>query len=378
MTKLKNDNKHTGNHNRRYFFTIKVINAAYLVAIEHIDILVDESPPEVGIVLEGPMGSPDIDYTSSDDITVHWHNFIDHESGIKFYRIALGRECFYDLKNITPGQYKDSIVQEASHNSLKTVFPDGVGQYFVTVIAYNYAMSPSKPVCSDGVTLDKSIPNVSNVRIKNAKTVQSIGCHDRKPWLIKDDTSKIKLIGDICFHICANEPNDEILSVLPEQIENKSESADVSSFLCSMLERYRHNMIYTPSDLFEIHWNITEDHSQIANIYIGFGRDITSIGSPDLMTYVKVHDPTKYIQRHPGLIGEESVYAFIKVQNRASLERNIWFGPILADETPPICASVIRADVEGDNLVVKWTDAIFFDTEQKEEIGKIMFRIGMF
>jgi hypothetical protein len=53
-------------HNKRYFFTIKVINTAYLVAIEHIDILVDESPPEVGIVLEGLMGSPDIDYTSSD------------------------------------------------------------------------------------------------------------------------------------------------------------------------------------------------------------------------------------------------------------------------------------------------------------------------
>ena len=151
MTKLKTDNKHTGHHNRRYFFTIKVINAAQLVAIEHIDILVDESPPEAGRVLEGPMGSPDIDYTSFDEITVHWHDFIDYESGIKFYRIALGRECFYDLKNITPGQYNDSIVQESSHNSLKTVFPDGVGQYFVTVIAYNYAMCPSNPICSDGV-----------------------------------------------------------------------------------------------------------------------------------------------------------------------------------------------------------------------------------
>jgi hypothetical protein len=48
LTKLKTDNKHTGNHNRRYFFTIKVINTAQLVAIEHIDILVDESPPETG------------------------------------------------------------------------------------------------------------------------------------------------------------------------------------------------------------------------------------------------------------------------------------------------------------------------------------------
>jgi hypothetical protein len=61
--KLRSKNMHEGTHNKRYFFTIKVINTAYLVAIEHIDILVDESPPEVGIVLEGPMGSPDIDYT---------------------------------------------------------------------------------------------------------------------------------------------------------------------------------------------------------------------------------------------------------------------------------------------------------------------------
>ena len=119
-------------------------------------------------------------------------------------------------------------MQESSHHSLKIVFPDGVGQYFATVIAYNYAMSPSKPICSDGVTLDKSIPNVNNVGIKNGKTVQSIGCHDNKPWLIKEDTSKIKLIGDTCFHICENEPNDEILSVLLEKMKNKSENADVS------------------------------------------------------------------------------------------------------------------------------------------------------
>jgi hypothetical protein len=42
LTKLRTTDKHKGIHNRRYFFTIKVINAAYLVAIEHIDVLVDE------------------------------------------------------------------------------------------------------------------------------------------------------------------------------------------------------------------------------------------------------------------------------------------------------------------------------------------------
>ena len=45
--------KHIGNHNRNYYFTIKVTNIAELVTTEYIVILVDESPPETGVVLEG-------------------------------------------------------------------------------------------------------------------------------------------------------------------------------------------------------------------------------------------------------------------------------------------------------------------------------------
>ena len=49
IQKLKN----IGNHNRNYFFTIKVTNRAKLVNIEHMDVLVDDSPPETGVILEG-------------------------------------------------------------------------------------------------------------------------------------------------------------------------------------------------------------------------------------------------------------------------------------------------------------------------------------
>ena len=101
----------TGSHNRRYFFTVKVVNQAHLVGIEHVDILVDESPPETGVVLEGSVDSSDIDYTSNDDVTIHWHEFIDHESGIKLYRVALGRECMYNLSEIKTGLYNGYMVQ---------------------------------------------------------------------------------------------------------------------------------------------------------------------------------------------------------------------------------------------------------------------------
>lgn len=72
------------------------------------------------------------------------------------------------------------------------------------------------------------------------------------------------------------------------------------------------------------------------------------------------------------------MYVFIKVQNRAGLDRKVWFGPILADETAPICPPTIQTLIENGNLVIKWTSKIIFDTEQKEAIGKIMFRLGMY
>ena len=40
------------------------------------------------------------------------------------------------------------------------------GTYFVTVVAYNGAMDPSMPVCSDGNTIDQTPPLLSDVDIK--------------------------------------------------------------------------------------------------------------------------------------------------------------------------------------------------------------------
>jgi hypothetical protein len=62
--------------------------------------------------------SSDIDYTSNDDVTIHWHEFIDHESGIKLYRVALGRECMYNLSEIKTGLYNGYMVQEFVQNLL--------------------------------------------------------------------------------------------------------------------------------------------------------------------------------------------------------------------------------------------------------------------
>jgi len=53
LNKLQTFNKHMGNHNRNYFFEITVTNHANLSTTEYIDVLVDNSPPETGVIYEG-------------------------------------------------------------------------------------------------------------------------------------------------------------------------------------------------------------------------------------------------------------------------------------------------------------------------------------
>ena len=45
--------KNIGNHNRNYFFTVTVTNNAGQATTERLDILIDESSPQTGVVLEG-------------------------------------------------------------------------------------------------------------------------------------------------------------------------------------------------------------------------------------------------------------------------------------------------------------------------------------
>lgn len=42
------------------------------------------------------------------------------------------------------------------------------GTYYFTVVAYNRALDPSDPVCSDGVTIDSSVPGVKEVVVKDS------------------------------------------------------------------------------------------------------------------------------------------------------------------------------------------------------------------
>ncbi|XP_060084327.1 uncharacterized protein LOC132563603 [Ylistrum balloti] len=372
LNSLVHLNTHNGNHNRVYHFTLTVTNEARLHYVEHIEVLTDDSPPAVGMVREGPVGGPDIDYTSRDEIIVHWDGFIDHESGVQAYRVGLARTCLgreaIDHKNGTGVLEDDNEISifETTYKSALLILPEK-GQYFVTVVAYNNAREPSDPMCSDGVVLDKTPPVIVNVTMRGASVTGAVVCSDETAWYITKNLTRYRVNAD-CADLCRNTPVNEFASLLPVETSRETNQP------CQI--GVGHGIIYLPHDLIYLQWDIKDTSSQVHDVYIGIGSTKESGASPDLIDFHKSPHIYSYKQRHVGLSNGEEIFIFLKIINSAGLTTLSTFGPVIIDETPPICPSSLPVSIYNNSLDIYWDEGTFYDNEQKEPITKFVFRVS--
>ena len=124
-----------------------------------VSFLVDALPPSPGLVFDGLPGRVEEDVSPSNATFVgNWRWWKDHESGIRFYEVALGSQP--GLADMHPWTY----------NGLRTqaflALPDDrqmvqAGTYYMSVRATDHA-NHSVTASSDGVTIDIT-PPVSGV-----------------------------------------------------------------------------------------------------------------------------------------------------------------------------------------------------------------------
>ena len=96
FTHLVQAGTYSGDHHRHYHININCSNVAGLQTQLHIPVLVDVSAPTGGVVMEGPVGREEVDFTSQRVLHVRWHGFADHESGVLMYRVVLAARCLTD------------------------------------------------------------------------------------------------------------------------------------------------------------------------------------------------------------------------------------------------------------------------------------------
>ena len=196
-----------------YFVTVRAFNLAGLSSTKSSEgLVVDTSPPESGIVLDGVSGD-DVDWWRSDrGFGAHWTEFVDKESAISGYRWSIGTNG---------GGCQVLISSYVANNTTgycqSCVFVPGV-EYIVTVEATNGAGLKSEDF-SDGFVVDLTEPNSGAISVLRWKSNRELQMH----WTgASDDDSGIAecwLIGEF--------PNGTSVQTILANFESQTVTVDV-------------------------------------------------------------------------------------------------------------------------------------------------------
>ena len=169
-------------HDTDYLLSITVTNFARLsTTLDHF-VTVDTTPPTTGAVFDGQR-SPDIDYQDHVTLDAWWTGFFDRETDVAFYQYIFANSCAVaSVFNYPLNESSQATQTDLTSVQWKAL---GEGTYYITVVAYNHALQPSRAVCSDGVTVDLTPPSFVGVVIPGARV---------KPGLVVDNGGQFWLI----------------------------------------------------------------------------------------------------------------------------------------------------------------------------------------
>jgi hypothetical protein len=323
-------------------------------------------------VFDGPQDGSDIDYIDSKDIFFHWQGFNDHESGIMFYRIKVSNVCLSEEDNSSLTHSTGIHTVDTEESKIK-VNVNGTGWYVATVIAFNHAYEASSPACSDGVLYDNTPPIISTVKIQNLKMAPAVGCVNGKAWFINNFVEKhLVQMPNQCFEKCNNKTDHSILDFIPES------NFSTKNWICSNVNDFERTVFYLPNSRVRVNWTVFDNESNVTEIFIGFGSNLNSAISPDIMDFKSSPHQQYGDYLHSGLSSNSIFYLFVKAVNKAGKTTTASVGPIVIDETSPECVTKPNITIENATLAMKWSSDNFQDIEQEETIGIIHYRLSKY
>ncbi|XP_038051300.1 uncharacterized protein LOC119724354 isoform X2 [Patiria miniata] len=347
---------HIGAHDTDYFITLTVTNHARLITTKTIRITVDTSGPQVGVVNDGIRGSNEVDFQEGNDLSAHWEGFFDKESGVKFYQYLFDDSCWMDETSI--GRVKDEMTRTTStHASWTAPSP---GQYYVTVIAYNRALEPSEAVCSDGVVIDTSPPELTQIAISYARMWPGLAKDaEGRVWFINEHRRKMELM-DASSDCSAKAGLVDDLSVYPEMSDINETSAILQGDLDCLWISAVQQKFYLPTDKhLTISWTAEDTESSIYDYEVGYSSSLVI----DFFTSVSTSGHDHFMLHHPHFSHGSVLHVTVLAINKAQISTSKVIGPIIVDTTPPMFVGRVSVHVEDEYLIAEWGDSGFIDDE---------------
>ncbi|CAG2222618.1 unnamed protein product [Mytilus edulis] len=349
-----------GNHDSDYYIEIAVKNKALVQTILTKKITVDISPPHTGVVHDGLPGNPEIDYQQGMDLNAYWDQFFDRESGVFFYQYSVDTSCA-DKSAFSIDLNSTNIVETYNTFGSHTVIGDGT--YYFTVVAYNRALDPSEPVCSDGVTIDSSVPRVKEVVVKDAVITGG---------LVTD-------VNQTSYYILGNKATTLIdIDLYPlQRFDNNNSLIEVDGIVfCSNTSSAPSNIglsLYKAS-LLEMSWKPLDIPAKIFDYEVGFSSTAGS-AAPDIMAFESTKQHAHVRITHANIPDATEIYIILKTISKSNVEGLTTLGPCFMDTTSPDFTGSITVSLSGEYLVASWALNAFSDSEELFDMD-YQFAIG--
>ncbi|XP_041351012.1 uncharacterized protein LOC121369995 [Gigantopelta aegis] len=366
--------KHSGVHDSDYYLEVTVTNHAKLTTKLDFQITIDSSPPLGGIVHDGPAGESERDYQISKTLFANWEGYFDKESGVAFYQYLFGTSC-NDISAFSTDLNKTQATETYSTQAEWDASSDG--KYYVTVVAYNPAMAPSHPVCSDGVVVDSSPPQVTEVAILDSRIVGGLVKSGSDVWLVKNDRRRLFV----------RSPNNECqrkatsvsdVSHLPVYKMENGDTKTVDTSVCvqenGMPGEFLDKMYIFREFKLHMNWTGSDPQSGIYDYEIGFASSKDGAASPDLMSFTSTHHHDHAQLFHDNVNAGREFFVVINAINKAGHAASKVIGPVIVLTQKPTFSPPIRVLLREGHLVAEWSPTTFTDVEA--EYLKYSFAVG--
>ncbi|WAR04893.1 hypothetical protein MAR_020262 [Mya arenaria] len=363
--------KSEGVHEREYYIEVTAVNNAGLTTVRSHKISIDVSPPNAGYVHDGTLGLPELDFQQSLTLTAHWDDFLDKESGIKFYMYSFATRCL-SADEMHYDKIHPEIVK--TYETTASTVVQSQGQYYTTVVAYNHALDPSVPVCSDGVVIDSTPILISEVVINGGIVT---------PRIIRDivtdevfvlKTQRVIQAIQNPTRVCRRQKAFDV-STSDIQLIPRLRNSSVDSNVCESINSVSRDIVtFIRSDShLEISWNFTEGPSGVYSFDIGLSSDNTH--TPDIMSFQSSMHHSFMRLVHPGIWDGQEFFILLKVTSKAGVVDTTAVGPVMVVMSKPEFVGSIHINIEGNFLVASWGSDDFVDHGESGDL-KFEFALG--
>ncbi|XP_078578622.1 uncharacterized protein LOC144863374 [Branchiostoma floridae x Branchiostoma japonicum] len=370
----------TGSHDHDYYIIITTTNNAMLQAQKRFQITVDTSPPLPGHVHDSLPAEMDLDFQQDSVIQSSWEGFFDRESGVMFYMYGFAEDCLA-LENITEFNNNLTVANTTStHAQWEAPHP---GLYHCTVIAFNRALEPSEPVCSDGVTVDVTPPVITGLVVDNLHyTPGVIRGRDGDVWMIDSSGFRQPFVdpSPMCRNV-SQEVDDVSLWPALHAPSNETEHPGYTESDCLTLGPFSGDAFLSKENKLSLRWNGEDPDSEVYDYEVGLSSTL-SPDLPDFMPFTSTNAHPHFITYHPNLDEGKQFYLVLKAINRARMSTTKVLGPVIVDVTPPAFSSLIEVTMEEKNgtqsLVARWDSrpTSVHDIDDTGRLYKFEYSVG--